>query len=53
MDHARKTKLPEDMLYKVMELGDVDQDGYLDFGEFICASHIAYVCRDVRVRRER
>lgn len=50
LDYIKKTKLPEDMINKVLELGDIDQDGYLDFGEFVCASHISYVCRDVSNR---
>lgn len=36
-----------DSLNKVVQLCDIDQDGYLDLSEFICAAHISYVCRDV------
>lgn len=47
IDFIKKTKLPMDSLNKVVQLCDIDQDGYLDLSEFICAAHISYVCRDV------
>ena len=40
-----------DSLNKVVQLCDIDQDGYLDLSEFICAAHISYVCRDVALCR--
>ena len=47
LDFIKKTKLSMDSLNKVVQLCDIDQDGYLDLSEFICAAHISYVCRDV------
>ena len=48
LDFIKKTKLSMDSLNKVVQLCDIDQDGYLDLSEFICAAHISYVCRDGR-----